>query len=106
MWSKDYWKDLSERAFRTFAQALVGAMSAGAVTTLHQVDWPYALSAAGFAAAVSVLMSLGASQVGDRGTAALLPAGDPTPEAETPASGVNNDGGEGGSIARDGNAPR
>lgn len=101
MWSKDYWKDLSERAFRTFAQALVGAMSAGAVITLHQVDWPYAFSAAGFAALVSVLMSLGASQIGDRGTAALLPA----TEAETPASGVN-DGGEGGSIARDGNAAR
>ena len=98
MWSKDYWKDLSERAFRTFAQALVGAMSAGAVTTLHQVDWPYALSAAGFAAVVSVLMSLGASQVGDRGTAALLPT------SETP--GVKGEGGEGDSIARDGNAPR
>lgn len=95
MWSKDYWKDLSERAFRAFAQALVGAMSAGAVATLHQVDWPYALSAAGFAALVSVLMSLGASQVGDRGTAALLPT------SETPGQG-----GEGDSIARDGNAPR
>lgn len=67
-------------------------------TTLHQVDWPYALSAAGFAAAVSVLMSLGASQVGDRGTAALLPT------SETP--GDTGEGGEGDSIARDGNAPR
>ena len=51
---KTFFKDLAERAIKTFAQAMIGALGAGA-TGLIGVDWIQALSIAGFATLISIL---------------------------------------------------
>ena len=60
---KIFFKDLVERAIKTFAQALIGAWGAG-VTGLIGVDWIQALSIAGFATLISVLTSIGSLTIG------------------------------------------
>ena len=60
MKNKDYWlewiKAAGIRALRTFAQAFIGAI--GAAVFIDQVKWLEALSAAGLAAFLSILMSI------------------------------------------------
>lgn len=63
MLTKAFWLATSERAVRTFAQALI-AIFATTQTGLLQVDWAGALSAAGMAAVLSVLTSIAASSNG------------------------------------------
>lgn len=67
---KTFFKDLAERAIKTFAQAMIGALGAGA-TGLIGVDWLQALSIAGFATVVSILTSLASGIPGDN-TASLV----------------------------------
>ena len=64
MFTKQFWKDTAERAVRTFAQTLIGALGAGFVVT-DIAQWKAALIASGFAAVLSVLMSLAGTRVGD-----------------------------------------
>ena len=66
MRTKEFWIAAGERAIRTFAQALAAVLTAGA-TGLLGVDWVGALSTAGMAALLSLLMSIGASGVGNDG---------------------------------------
>lgn len=61
---------MAERAIKTFAQAMIGALGAGA-TGLIGVDWLQALSIAGFATVVSILTSLASGIPGDN-TASLV----------------------------------
>lgn len=60
MRSKEYWikwlKAAGLRAVRTFAQAFIGAI--GAAVFIDEVRWLEALSAAGLATILSVLMSV------------------------------------------------
>ena len=72
MITKQFWLDTAERAVRTFAQALLALLGAGAVNILS-VDWPQALSVSAGAALVSVLMSVVASGIGAKGTPSILP---------------------------------
>lgn len=72
MLTKQFWIDTAERAVRTFAQALLALLGAGAVNILT-VDWVQALSVSGGAALVSILMSIIASGVGLKGSPSLLP---------------------------------
>ncbi|MFC7308016.1 holin [Streptomyces monticola] len=58
MWNAAFWKDTAERAVRTFAQALVAVLTAGA-TNLLDVDWAAALSTAGMATVLAVLTAIG-----------------------------------------------
>ncbi|KST89900.1 holin [Lactococcus lactis] len=67
---KTFFKDLTERAIKTFAQAMIGALGAGA-TGLIGVDWIQALSIAGFATLISILTSIGSLTIGDD-TASLV----------------------------------
>ncbi|AAB18723.1 Holin [Lactococcus cremoris] len=67
---KTFFKDMAERAIKTFAQAMIGALGAGA-TGLIGVDWLQALSIAGFATVVSILTSLASGIPGDN-TASLV----------------------------------
>lgn len=67
---KTFFKDLAERAIKTFAQAMIGALGAGA-TGLIGVDWIQALSIAGFATLISILTSIGSLTIGDD-TASLV----------------------------------
>lgn len=71
MWSKQFLLDATERAVKTFAQAAVALLTAGA-TGLLGVDWLQVLSVAGLAALISLLTSVGSDSVGDRGTASLV----------------------------------
>jgi len=86
MWTRSFWKSTAERALKTFAQALAATLT---VTVLTDTDllWP-AVAAAGLAAALSVLTSLGSTAVGDSDTPSLVaevdPVGDDEPEDDSP----------------------
>ena len=54
---KEFWGNALDRAIRTFAQALIGAIGTGAIGILD-IDWPAALSIAAMAALLSVLTSI------------------------------------------------
>lgn len=66
MWSESFWKAASERALRTFAQALAALIGAGAVNVID-VDWPANLGIAATAALLSVLTSIAAADFGAPG---------------------------------------
>jgi hypothetical protein len=66
--------DLAERVFFTFVQAFLGAFVITDLSTAKTA------ALAGVAAALAVLKGVAASMIGDRGTAALLPAGDVPPQ--------------------------
>ena len=71
MWTLDFWRTSAERALRTLAQVLLSMIVVGE-TGFLDVDWVQALSVAGLAAVASVLMSIGATGIGDKGTASLV----------------------------------
>lgn len=68
---KPFIKDLAERAFKTFCQSLVAAIGTTAMT-LGDVEWGIALSTAGLATLLSVLTSLGSSNIGDPTNASMV----------------------------------
>lgn len=72
MRTRQFWIDTAERAVRTFAQALVAAITAGFVFT-DSAAWGQALLVAAVAALVSVLTSVAGSAVGDPASPSLLP---------------------------------
>ena len=57
MWTWLFWKSALERAIKTFAQVLIGALS-GTALGLADVPWGPALSVAALAAVLSLLTSL------------------------------------------------
>lgn len=61
---KAFWTDTVDRAVATFAQAAIGALTAG-VTGLIDIDWVQVGSVAGLAALVSVLTSVAFRGKGD-----------------------------------------
>lgn len=75
MWTQPFWRDALERAIRTFAQALLALIGTDLVG-VTELDWPTMLMVGATAAIVSVLTSIVATGVGDRGTASLIPSRD------------------------------
>lgn len=71
MWTGSFWKQAAERAVKTFAQAMVAVLTAGA-TGLLEVDWGQAFSVAGLAAVVSLLTSVATSGMGPQGTPSMV----------------------------------
>jgi len=71
MWTVEFWKTAGGRAVRTFAQVLLSMIVVGE-TGFLDVDWVQAGSVSGLAALASVLMSVVATGVGDKGTASLV----------------------------------
>ncbi|MFC4512524.1 holin [Streptomyces ehimensis] len=55
-----FWIATLERMVRTFAQALLGTLGAGATGVLD-ADWPGALSAAGLATVLALLTAIATS---------------------------------------------
>jgi hypothetical protein len=71
MFTGSFFADAFERAVRTFAQGVLGAVSAGAVGVVD-VDWGQAASIGGLAAVMSLLTSVIATGVGVKGTASFV----------------------------------
>ena len=67
-----FWGAAFERCLKTFAQALVAALGAGAVDVLS-VPWGAALSVAAGAAVVSLLTSIASAGAANPGPAAFGP---------------------------------
>jgi hypothetical protein len=70
MFTITFWKDAAERAIRTAAQAVL-ALWATDVAGVLEVDWVQAGSVAALAALTSILMSIVATGVGDKDSAAF-----------------------------------
>ena len=75
MFSLIFWKSTAERAIRTAAQTLLGFFVVGQTGVLD-VDWVQSLSVTAVAVIVSVLTSVVATGVGDKGTASLVKEGE------------------------------
>lgn len=75
MWTKAFWLDTVERALKTAAQVFATVLVA-AGTGLLDTDWRVALSAAGMAALLSAVSSVGSGIVSPDGTASLVRRGD------------------------------
>lgn len=74
--------DAAERAVKTFAQALLAALTLSGVDVLH-LDWGQTLSMAGTAAVISILTSIVSVGVGTAGTASLTTAVTPAKSTTT-----------------------
>jgi hypothetical protein len=74
MWTRVFWKDAVERALKTAAQVFVTVLIA-AGTDLLTTDWKAGLAAAGMAAVLSLLTSVGSEVVKPNGTASLVDLG-------------------------------
>lgn len=65
MWTLKFWKAVAERAVSTIAQA--GLAAIGVSATLEAIDWKVIGSVAAVAGVLSVLKSLVAQQIGNKG---------------------------------------
>ena len=75
MFAATFWKSTVERSIRTAAQVLLGFLVVGE-TGILDVDWEQALSVTGVAVIASILTSVVATGVGDKGTASLVKDGE------------------------------
>jgi hypothetical protein len=75
MFSATFWKSTAERSIRTAAQVLLGFLVIGE-TGFLDVDWEQSLSVTGVAVIASILTSVVATGVGDKGTASLVKDGE------------------------------
>lgn len=66
-----FWRFALERATKTFAQTLAALFGASGIGLLN-APWGVALSAAGMAAVLSVLTSMGSEPLGQRHTPSLV----------------------------------
>ena len=64
MWTALFWKQVAERAVKTFAQGLVALWGADKVLGVLDIDWGKALSVAALALLLSVLTSIISAPVG------------------------------------------
>lgn len=78
MWTAAFWKAAAERAVKTFAQALVAVMTADGLGMLD-ADWTARLSAAGMAAVLSLLSSVGSAGAGNPGPSLSTEKIEPAP---------------------------
>lgn len=84
--SKNFWLGVTERAVKTFAQALLAGLVVG--QTLAATDWATLVSVAAVAAVASVLTSLADPQAADVATVParyITPASTVEPTLEVPA---------------------
>jgi hypothetical protein len=84
--TRDFLLDLTERAIKTFAQAVLATFGAGALNVLH-ADWGNALALGAGASVLSVLTSLVSIKLGGNGTASATDAVVTTAYADAVAHG-------------------
>ncbi|MBV7302942.1 holin [Corynebacterium sp. TAE3-ERU2] len=72
MFTKVFWMDATERAIKTFAQALIATLAVG--TPILELDWGQAVGIAATATVVSLLTSIASTGTGQDGTASLVSA--------------------------------
>lgn len=72
LWTREFWKNVAERAIKTAAQFAAGTL-VGAAADVLTLDWTILLGAAASGALLSVLTSLGTEviPIGNPGTASL-----------------------------------
>lgn len=85
--TKDYLIDLGERMLRAFAAAVLSTMVVGDGFNAFAVNWGDALGVGLGGAVVSLLVSLAALKVGNKGTASLTDATVPAAYADAIARG-------------------
>lgn len=84
MFTRRFWILTAERMIKTFAQTLASVLVASGVG-LFSAGWAAALSAAGMAAVVSVLTSIGSAKIGPADSPSVVPAEQvPAPVAPAP----------------------
>lgn len=86
--SKNFWLGVTERAVKTFAQALLAGLVVG--QTLAATDWATLVSVAAVAALASVLTSLADPQAADVATVPsryITPASTVEPDSEVSVRG-------------------
>ena len=86
--TKNFWLGVTERAVKTFAQALLAGLVVG--QTLAATDWATLVSVAAVAALASVLTSLADPQAADVAAVParyITPASTVEPALEVPARG-------------------
>ena len=84
MFTRRFWTLTAERMIKTFAQTLASVLVASGVG-LFSAGWAAALSAAGMAAVVSVLTSIGSVKIGPADSPSMVPAEQaPAPVAPAP----------------------
>jgi hypothetical protein len=70
MWTKKFWKDITERVLATAAQAAAGAI--GTTAVIQGIDWRVVSGTAAVAALLSFLKALYARNTGDPNSASLV----------------------------------
>lgn len=86
MWTKKFWMDAAERAIKTAAQTLIGAI--GGLTAIDEFDWAAVGIATGVATLLSLLTSIVSSQVGTPADASLVNQPQPVPPTTLAGGGV------------------
>jgi hypothetical protein len=66
-----FWRDAAERAVKTFAEAALATLGAGALNVLT-VDWVGVLSLGAGASVLSLLASVASAGIGTKGTASAV----------------------------------
>lgn len=72
MWTARFWKDASERALKSAAQAVLLYVGGDQVFDAWHFNWAQAGALAAGAAALSLLTSVVSSKVGDSASASLV----------------------------------
>ena len=71
IWSREFWKDATERAIKTFAQVILALGAAGALNAF-QVDWFTVLGVGIGAALLSYASSIVTAEIRKTDTASLV----------------------------------
>jgi hypothetical protein len=72
MYTAQFWKDATERAVKTAAQAVILFLGADVALDAVSADWPSAASFALGGAVLSYLTSIVSAPMGDKGTASVV----------------------------------
>ena len=71
IWNKEFWRDATERAIKTFAQVILAIGAAGALNAF-QVDWVTVIGVALGATLLSYASSIVSAEIRKTHTASLI----------------------------------